>query len=86
MSIQTERTGTAARVTLAGELTIYSVAEIKAGLAEAMSSADQIEVDFSGITEIDTAGLQLMLIATGTVDRENGSAKSGSRGGLNSAF
>jgi anti-anti-sigma factor len=63
MSIQIERTGKTARVTLAGELTIYSVAEIKAGLTEAMNGADEVEVDLQGITEMDTAGLQLMLIA-----------------------
>lgn len=63
MSIQIERTGKAARVTLVGELTIYSVAEIKAGLADAMNGTDEVEVDLQGITEMDTAGLQLMLIA-----------------------
>ena len=63
MSLQSESIGKAARVKLDGELTIYSVAEIKSGLAEVMKSADQIEIDLSGITEIDTAGLQLMLIA-----------------------
>jgi anti-anti-sigma factor len=63
MSIQIERTGKAARVTLMGELTIYSVAEIKAGLADAMSGSDEVEVDLQGVTEMDTAGLQLMLIA-----------------------
>ena len=62
MNLQSERMGKAARISLDGELTIYSVAEIKAGLAEAMNSADQIEIDLSGITEIDTAGLQLLIL------------------------
>lgn len=61
--IEIERHGQRARVSLTGELTIYSAGEIKAGLADAMSSADDIELDLCGITEIDTAGLQLMLIA-----------------------
>ena len=63
MSIDVKRKGKTARVSLAGELTIYTVAEIKAGLAEAMEGSKDIEVDLSGITETDTAGLQLMLIA-----------------------
>ena len=63
MCIEIKRKGKTARVALTGELSIYSVAEIKAGLSEAMSSANEIEVDLSGITEMDTAGLQLMLIA-----------------------
>lgn len=66
MSIVIERSGNTARVRLAGELTIYSVAEIKAAFADgftgAMKSADQIEVDLSAVSEMDTAGLQLMLI------------------------
>lgn len=63
MSIDVQQVGNSARITLAGELTIYTVAEIKARLIAAMDSADGIEVDLSGITEVDTAGLQLMLIA-----------------------
>ncbi|MEF8700272.1 MAG: STAS domain-containing protein [Candidatus Accumulibacter sp. UW20] len=61
--IEVERSGKHARVSLAGELTIYSAGEIKAELADAMSGADDLEVDLGGIAEIDTAGLQLMLIA-----------------------
>lgn len=63
MGIETEYKGKTVSVALAGELSIYSVAEIKAGLSEAMTSTDEIEVDLSGVTEMDTAGLQLMLIA-----------------------
>ena len=63
MSIDVQHSGESARVTLTGELTIYSVAEIKAVLANDMSGVKEIEVDLSGVTEMDTAGLQLMLIA-----------------------
>ena len=62
MSVEVEYTGTSARVMLAGELTIYSAAEVKSALAEAMARASELEVDLSGITEFDSAGLQLMLI------------------------
>ena len=62
MSVEIEHTGKSARVMLSGELTIYSVTEIKSALAEVMGKASEIEVDLSGVTEIDTAGLQLMLI------------------------
>lgn len=63
MSIEVKQTGQNAQVTLAGDLTIYAVADIKAALSAVMLDADEIEVDLSGITEMDTAGLQLMLIA-----------------------
>ena len=59
----TEHMQNAARVTLSGEMTIYNAAQIKATLAEAMRGAVELEVDLSGIADIDTAGLQLMLIA-----------------------
>jgi anti-sigma B factor antagonist len=62
MNVQVEYTGNSTRVKLAGELTIYTAVEIKAALAEVMVESSEIEVDLSGITEIDTAGLQLMLI------------------------
>jgi len=63
MNATVDYSGQGARVTLSGELTIYSVAEIKSALAEAMGKASEIEVDLAGVTEVDTAGLQLMLIA-----------------------
>lgn len=61
----TEHMQTAARLALSGEMTIYNAAQIKVTLAEAMHGASEVEVevDLSGITDIDTAGLQLMLIA-----------------------
>ncbi|MBW7903564.1 MAG: STAS domain-containing protein [Rhodocyclaceae bacterium] len=48
---------------IAGELTIFSVLDIRGRLLEALSAADDIEVDLGEVTEIDTAGLQLMLLA-----------------------
>lgn len=48
---------------LAGELGIYTVAELRTRLQEMLGVVDTIEVDLSGVTEIDTAGLQLMLLA-----------------------
>ncbi len=59
----TEHMHNAARLTLSGEMTIYNAAQLKATLAEAMRGATEIEVDLSGIADVDTAGLQLMLIA-----------------------
>jgi anti-sigma B factor antagonist len=62
MSVHVEPLGKSARVMLSGELTIYNVAEIREALAAAMDRCDEIEVDLSAISEIDSAGLQLMLI------------------------
>lgn len=46
-----------------GELTIYTVGEIRNRLLQAMATSDRIEIDLAGVTDIDTAGLQLMLLA-----------------------
>jgi anti-sigma B factor antagonist len=63
MSVEIDYTGDRAHLAVCGELTIYTVAEIKAALAEAMAGADELEVDLFGVTEVDSAGIQLMLIA-----------------------
>ena len=63
MSIAVKFEGNTARFALTGELTIYTAAELKTELADVMARADSIEIDLSGITEVDTAGLQWMLIA-----------------------
>jgi len=70
MGIEIKTKGKAARVALSGEFTIYTAAEIKAALVQAMASADKVDVDLSGVTEVDTAGIQLMLIAKRNSDKK----------------
>jgi anti-sigma B factor antagonist len=48
---------------LSGDLTIFSVLDIRERLNQAFAAADRITIDLEGVTEIDTAGLQLMLLA-----------------------
>lgn len=50
------------RIRLSGELTIYTVAEIKARVSTVLEETPTIEFDLAGVSEIDTAGLQLMLL------------------------
>ncbi|CAD6880178.1 STAS domain protein [Methylomonas albis] len=44
-----------------GELTIYSVLEHKEALFPYLSSAKEIQIDLADVTEIDSAGLQLLM-------------------------
>lgn len=44
-----------------GELTIYSVASLASGLQSL--GPGPLDIDLSGVTDIDTAGLQWMLMA-----------------------
>jgi anti-anti-sigma factor len=61
MCSQIEATSAVRRLTLQGELTIHHAAHLKSTLLEALSCATLIELDVSRVTEIDTAGLQLLL-------------------------
>lgn len=49
-----------------GEMTIYRAAELKPQLLEALAGAGELEVDLAGVTEIDTAGLQVLMLAKQT--------------------
>ena len=51
-------------ITIAGELTIYQVAETRSLLQRALTEhdgSDQLMLDLAGVTECDGAGLQLLL-------------------------
>lgn len=45
-----------------GELTIYVAAELKEKLGALLGTESPIEIDLSQVSEIDTAGLQLLLL------------------------
>jgi anti-anti-sigma factor len=57
--LQFERPGTALK--LEGELTIFHAAEAKARLGEELAGAGPLELDLSGVEEVDTAGVQVLL-------------------------
>ncbi len=46
-----------------GEMTIYTAAEIKPTLLSLLDGCNEAEVDLSQVDEIDSAGLQLLLLA-----------------------
>ena len=49
-------------LSLTGDLTIYRAFELKATLLDALAASDELELDLSQVNEIDTAGLQLLLL------------------------
>ena len=51
------------RVAIEGELTIYQASEWVAQLQHALHRVDTLTVDLAGITEIDTAGVQVLALA-----------------------
>ena len=62
-------TSDARGVNVSGEMTIFSAAELKKPLFDALNKAKKgkagaaLEMDLSNVTEFDTAGLQLLLLA-----------------------
>ncbi len=52
-----------AHLAFEGELTIYRAAELKGVILPQITEADAIEIDLSQVTEIDSAGLQLLVAA-----------------------
>ena len=50
-------------IVIEGELTIYRAAELKSVLLEAVRAHDTPALDLSAVTEFDSAGLQLLLMA-----------------------
>ncbi|RZT05937.1 anti-anti-sigma factor [Duganella sp. CF402] len=59
------------RITLDGELTIYRAADLKVTVLDALRKTRVLEIDLSGVTELDTAGLQVLMLAkqTATADQ-----------------
>lgn len=51
------------RLTIIEDLTIYNAMAQKEQLISALQSSDALELDLSHVGEIDTAGLQLLLLA-----------------------
>ena len=48
---------------LEGEMNIYKAAELKQTLLAAIIPGQTLEADLSGVTDMDTAGLQLLMLA-----------------------
>jgi anti-anti-sigma factor len=46
-----------------GDMTIYRAVELKQTLLEALEQSVALDVDLSGVSEIDTTGVQLLLLA-----------------------
>lgn len=59
------------RLVLAGELTVITAAEEKERLLAALQTSSGLRVDLAGVEEIDTAGLQILLLARREADRQN---------------
>jgi anti-anti-sigma factor len=60
---------------IAGDMTIYEAAAQCAQLLEALERASDLEIDLSGVTALDTAGLQLLILAKKTAAARGGTLR-----------
>ena len=58
-------------VLVAGECNIYSAAAFKDGLKADIDSSEHIAMDLSGVFEIDTSGVQVLILAKRECSAQN---------------
>ncbi|MCS3472646.1 anti-anti-sigma factor [Pseudomonas sp. JUb42] len=67
MSITCQSHDGTARVSIEGEMTIYTAAELGAVLlpllADMQNNSDDLAIDLSQVTEMDSAGVQLLMLS-----------------------
>ena len=63
MSITIETDNGICRAIVSGEMTIYHAAEMKEALSPCVANCREVEINLSEVTEMDTAGFQLLLLA-----------------------
>lgn len=63
MQIDVQTVGAAGRVRIAGEMTIYSASDLKPKLLGALADCRELEISAAEVTEMDTSGVQLLLLA-----------------------
>jgi anti-sigma B factor antagonist len=59
------------RISLDGELTILTATELKERLLTALDGSAGLRVDLSAVDEIDTAGLQVLLVTRRAAHQAN---------------
>ncbi|WP_028302000.1 STAS domain-containing protein [Oceanospirillum beijerinckii] len=62
MSIDVENNNGVCRVVVKDEMTIYTAAAMKTDLMDQLTRCDELEISLQDVSEMDSAGLQLMLL------------------------
>jgi anti-anti-sigma factor len=69
MGINIQKNGELAGVAIDGEMNIYNALELKAALMKSIDESEAVDIDLSGVSEFDSAGLQLLLLARKECER-----------------
>lgn len=62
-------------VRVEGAMTIYEAAQDKQALMDTLALAPELELDLSKVTEMDTAGIQLLVLLKREAARRGGSVR-----------
>jgi anti-anti-sigma regulatory factor len=60
MTYRFDQSASSGVLTFSGELTVERVGEMKTAFIQALADVDRVEIDFSGVTDIDLLCLQLL--------------------------
>lgn len=63
MSIDVIKEKDSCRIRIDDELTIYTAGIASTTISDALAANHSVAIDLSGVSEIDTAGLQILLVA-----------------------
>lgn len=69
MEINFQKDGNITGVAVMGEMNIYNALELKAALMKSIDESEAVDLDLSGVSEFDSAGLQLLLLARKECER-----------------
>jgi anti-anti-sigma factor len=62
VSVEIKQRGEVTQVVISDEMTIYSAAELKDKLVNILHDHNHVELDLSAVEEMDSAGLQILLL------------------------
>ena len=72
MTARKQQAQSATAVGIEGEMTIYTAAEQYAGLRERLRNHKELELDLSAVTELDSAGVQVLMMLKKEMDHAGG--------------
>lgn len=61
--IKVVKKGKKRNIAVSGDLTIYNALEFRKQLADHLSGVDELNIDLSEVSELDTAGVQILALA-----------------------
>jgi len=71
INLEIEHLEDGAKVRLDGDMTIYGAAELKPQLLAALAEHTSLTLDLAAVDELDSAGVQLLLLLKQEADRQH---------------